>query len=133
MKEEIASSQMEIEKAKSLGVDVTMIEQLLNKANKTYEEQNFDKTRDYLRYVDERLQNLLEKRNEAIKTIRDAREAIAEVKSTKDVTIAENFIVKANSLLDQGNYREAINYANKAKDRVKRQQGKVLSREEPRL
>jgi hypothetical protein len=132
LKGKIETSQIELEKAKSLGMDVTMIEQLLDKARKTYKENDFDKTEDYLRYVSERLENLMDKRNEAIMLIRTAREAIAEVKGTTDVTIAENFLVKASSLLEQGNYREAINYANKAKDRVGRKEVRH-ERDEPRL
>ncbi len=40
----------------------------------------------------------------------------------------ENFLVKADSLLKEGDFREAINYAKKAKDRAQR-----LQRREMRL
>jgi hypothetical protein len=48
------------------------------------------------------------------------------MRGSADLTIVENFLVKADSLLLDGDYREAINYAKKAKDRAQRLQRKEM-------
>jgi hypothetical protein len=66
------------------------------------------------------------KRDEALQAIKEAREVLSGMRGSADLTIVENFLVKADSLLLDGDYREAINYAKKAKDRAQRLQRKEM-------
>ena len=111
-----------------MGVDTTNIDQLLKTAKRSLNENAYDKAKQYIGYANERLENLRAKRNEAQEAIKEAKEVLSGMRGTTDLTIVENFLVKADSLFEEGNYREAINYANKAKDRAIR-----LQRREMRL
>ncbi|MEE9150932.1 MAG: CARDB domain-containing protein, partial [Thermoplasmata archaeon] len=128
LRDEISRVQDKLDKTKSLGVDTTNLYQLLKTAKRSLNEGNHNKTKQYLGYANERLESLIAKRDEAIQAIKEAKEILSGMRGTTDLTIVENFLVKADSLLAEGNYREAINYAKKAKDRAMR-----LQRREMRL
>jgi tetratricopeptide (TPR) repeat protein len=128
LKEEISRVQDKLDKTKSFGVDTTNIYQLLKTAKRSLSDGDYNKSKQYLGYANERLDNLIVKREEALKAIKEAKEILSGMRGTADLTIVENFLVKADSLLAEGDYREAINYANKAKERAQR-----LQRREMRL
>jgi len=128
IKDEMARIQDKLDKIKSLGVDTTNVSQLLKTAQKNLDDGDLDKAKQYLGYANERLDGLAAKRDEAIRAIKEAKEMLSQMRGTADTTIIENFLVKADSLLAEGNFREAINYANKAKERAVR-----LHRREMRL
>jgi hypothetical protein len=128
LREEISRVQDKLDKTKSLGVDTTNIYQLLRTAKKSLNDRDYNKSKQYLGYANERLDNLIVKREEALKAIKEAKEILSGMRGTADLTIVENFLVKADSLLAEGDFREAINYANKAKERAVR-----LQRREMRL
>jgi hypothetical protein len=128
LKDQMARVSDELNKTKSQGVDTNNIDGLLNTAKKNLSEGEHAKAKQYLGYANERLKNLNVKRNEALEAIREAREVLSGMGGSEDLTIVENFLVKADSLLKEGDFREAINYAKKAKDRAQR-----LQRREMRL
>ncbi|UCG68121.1 MAG: hypothetical protein JSV09_09850 [Thermoplasmata archaeon] len=128
LKDEIARVQGKLDKTKSLGVDTTNISQLLRTAKRSLSDGDHHKSKQYIGYANERLDNLMSKRDEALKAIKEAKEILSQMRGTADLTIVENFLVKADSLLQEGNFREAISYANKAKERAVR-----LQRREMRL
>ncbi|UCE74020.1 MAG: hypothetical protein JSV56_13530, partial [Methanomassiliicoccales archaeon] len=128
LKVEMSRVQEQLDKTKSFGVDTTNIDQLLKTAKKSLSDGNHNKAKQYLGYASERLKNLMAKRDEAISAIKEAKEVLSGMRGTTDLTIVENFLVKADSLLKEGDFREAINYAKKAKDRAVR-----LQRREMRL
>jgi uncharacterized membrane protein len=128
LKDEIAKVQDKLDKTKSLGVDTSNIDQLLRTAKKSLGEGDHNKSKQYLGYASERIDNILSKRDEAESAIKEAKEVLSGMRGSADMTIVENFLVKADSLFEEGDYREAINYANKAKERAVR-----LQRREMRL
>jgi hypothetical protein len=128
LKDELAKVQDKLDKTKSMGVDTNNISQLLSTAKTSLADGDHHKAKQYLGYANDRLENLMGKRDEALKAIKEAKEILSGMRGTADLTIVENFLVKADSFLSEGNYREAINYANKAKDRAAR-----LQRREMRL
>lgn len=128
LKDEMARVSDKVNKVKSLGLDTSNIDQLLRTANKSLSEGDFNKARQYLGYANERIDNILTKRDEAQSAIKEAKEVLSGMRGSADLTIVENFLVKADSLFEEGDYREAINYANKAKERAVR-----LQRREMRL
>jgi uncharacterized membrane protein len=117
-----------INRTKSMGVNTANIDQLLRTAKKSLGEGDLNKTRQYIGYGNERLDNLTSKRDEAENAIREAKELLSSMRGSADLTIVENFLVKADSLFSEGNFREAKNYAIKAKERAMR-----LQRQEMRL
>jgi hypothetical protein len=121
LRDEIARVQDDLDKTKSQGVDTSKIDQLLRTAKK-----NNAKAKQYIGYASERLKNLTSKRDEAVSAIKEAREVLSAIRGSTDLTIVENFLVKADSLLKDGDFREAINYAKKAKDRAQRLQRKEM-------
>ncbi len=125
---EISRVEDELYKTKNLGVDTANIDQLLRTAKKSLRDGEHNKTKQYLGYANERLRNLTAKRDEALNAIKEAKEFLSGMRGTTDLTIVENFLMKADSLFEEGDYREAKNYANKAKDRAIR-----LQRREMRL
>jgi hypothetical protein len=128
LKDEIARVQDKLDKTKSLGVDTSNIGQLLRTAKKSLNEGDHNKSKQYLGYASERIENILSKRDVAQSAIKEAKEVLSGMRGSADMTIVENFLVKADSLFEEGDYREAINYANKAKERAVR-----LQRREMRL
>lgn len=128
LKDEMARVQDKLDKTKSLGVDTSNIDQLLRTAKKSLSEGDHNKSKQYLGYASERIENILSKRDEAQSAIKEAKEVLSGMRGSADMTIVENFLVKADSLFEEGDYREAINYANKAKERAVR-----LQRREMRL
>ena len=124
----MARVQDKLDKTKSLGVDTSNIDQLLRTAKKSLSEGDHNKSKQYLGYANERIENILSKRDEAQSAIKEAKEVLSGMRGSADLTIVENFLVKADSLFEEGDYREAINYANKAKERAVR-----LQRREMRL
>ena len=128
LRDEMSKVQGRLGKAKSSGVDTTSIDQLVKTARKSLDEGTLDKAKQYLGYANERLDALMAKRDGALKAINEAKDILSGMRGTTDLTIVENFLVKADSLFKEGNYREATNYANKAKDRAVR-----LQRREMRL
>jgi HEPN domain-containing protein len=128
LRHELTQVKDKLDKTKSLGVDTTNIDQLLRTAKRNLSEGNHHKAKQYLGYASERIDNLMAKRDEAQRKIKDAKEVLSSMRGTADLTIVENFLVKADSLFEEGDYREAINYANKAKERAVR-----LQRREMRL
>jgi hypothetical protein len=128
LKEEMARVQDDLDKVKAQGVDTSSIDQLLRTSKKNLADGDHTKAKQYLGYASERLKNLMAKREEAVIAIREAREVLSGMRGSADLTIVENFLVKADSLLKEGDFREAINYAKKAKDRAQR-----LQRREMRL
>jgi hypothetical protein len=126
LRDEIARVEDELDRTKSQGVDTNNIDQLLRTAKKNLSEGNNTKAKQYLGYASERLKNLVAKRDEALQAIKEAREVLSGMRGSADLTIVENFLVKADSLLKDGDYREAINYAKKAKDRAQRLQRKEM-------
>jgi hypothetical protein len=128
LKDEMARVHDKLDKTKSLGVDTSNIDQLLRTAKKSLSEGDHIKSKQYLGYASERIENILSKRDEAQSAIKEAKEVLSGMRGSADMTIVENFLVKADSLFEEGDYREAINYANKAKERAVR-----LQRREMRL
>jgi hypothetical protein len=128
LSEEMARVQDDINRLKSQGVDTSSIDQLLRTSKKNLSDGDPTKAKQYLGYASERLKNLMAKREEAVIAIREAKEVLSGMRGSADLTIVENFLVKADSLLKEGDFREAINYAKKAKDRAQR-----LQRREMRL
>lgn len=128
LKDEFARVQDKLDKTKSNGVDTNNISQLLSTAKRSLSDGDHHKAKQYLGYANDRLENLNAKRDEALKAIKEAKEILSGMRGTADLTIVENFLVKADSFLSEGNFREAINYANKAKERAAR-----LQRREMRL
>lgn len=128
LRDEISRVQDKLDKTKTLGVDTTNIYQLIKTAKRNLSEGDHNKAKQYLGYANERIEGLMAKREEALKAIKEAKEILSGMRGTMDLTIVENFLVKADSLMAEGNYREAINYAKKAKDRAVR-----LQRREMRL
>ncbi len=128
LRDEISRVQDKLDKTKSLGVDTTNIYQLIKTAKRNLSEGDHHKAKQYIGYANERIEGLMAKREEALKAIKEAKEILSGIRGTMDLTIVENFLVKADSLMAEGNYREAINYAKKAKDRAVR-----LQRREMRL
>ncbi len=124
--QEMAKVQEDIDRLKSQGVDTSSIDQLLRTSKKNLSEGDITKAKQYLGYASERLKNLMAKREEAVIAIREAKEVLSGMRGSADLTIVENFIVKADSLLNEGDFREAINYAKKAKDRAQRLQRKEM-------
>jgi uncharacterized membrane protein len=128
LKDDIAKVQDKLDKTKSLGVDTSNIDQLLRTSKKSLSEGDLNKSKQYIGYASERIDNILSKRDEAQSAIKEAKEVLSGMRGSADMTIVENFLVKADSLFEEGDYREAINYANKAKERAVR-----LQRREMRL
>jgi uncharacterized membrane protein len=128
LKDEISKVKDKLYKTKSLGIDTANIDNLLSMANRSLDAGDTDKTKQYLKYANERIDGLMAKREEAVQAIREAKEVLSGMRDSSDMTIVENFVVKADSLFEEGDFREAINYANKAKDRALR-----LQRREMRL
>jgi hypothetical protein len=128
LRDEISRVEDELYKTKNLGVDTANIDQLLRTAKKNLREGEHNKTKQYIGYANERLRNLTAKRDEALNAIKEAKELLSGMRGTTDLTIVENFLMKADSLFEEGDYREAKNYANKAKERAVR-----LQRREMRL
>ena len=126
LKDEIARVSDDLDKTKSQGVDTSNIDQLLRTAKKNLADGDHTKAKQYLGYATERLKNLMAKREEAVSAIREAKEVLSGMRGSADLTIVENFLVKADSLLSEGEFREAINYAKKAKDRAQRLQRKEM-------
>lgn len=128
LKDEMWRVQDRLDKTKALGVDTTNIDQLIKTAKKSLNEGNYNKAKQYIGYANDRLGNLMAKREEALEAIKEAKDLLSGMRGTADVTIVENFLVKADSLFKEGDFREAKNYAQKAKDRAVR-----LQRQEMRL
>ncbi len=128
LKDEISRVQGKLDKTKSLGVDTTNVYQLIETAKRNLSEGDHNKAKQYIGYANERIEGLMAKRDEALQAIKEAKEILSGMRGTMDLTIVENFLVKADSLMAEGNYREAINYAKKAKERAVR-----LQRREMRL
>ncbi|UCF07805.1 MAG: hypothetical protein JSW28_09220 [Thermoplasmata archaeon] len=128
LRDEISDVRDKLYKTKSMGVDTNNIDNLLTMAKKSLDSGDTDKAKQYINYANDRLGSLMAKREEAVRVIREAKEVLSGMRDAADVTIVENFIVKADSLLEKGDFREAINYANKAKERALR-----LQRREMRL
>jgi hypothetical protein len=128
LKGEINRVKDKLYKTKSLGVDTANIDNLISMANRSLDAGDTEKTKQYIKYADERIDGIIAKRGEALQAIKEAKEVLSGIRDSTDMTIVENFIVKADSLFDEGDFREAINYANKAKDRALR-----LQRREMRL
>ena len=128
LRDEISRVKDKLYKTKSLGVDTANIDNLLSMANRSLDAGDTDKAKQYLKYANERIDGILAKREEAVQAIREAKEVLSGMRDSADMTIVENFVVKADSLFEEGDFREAINYANKAKDRALR-----LQRREMRL
>jgi hypothetical protein len=126
LRDEIARVQDDLDRTKSQGVDTNNIDQLLSTAKKNLSEGDNTKAKQYVGYASERLKNLVAKRDEATQAIKEAREVLSGMRGSADLTIVENFLVKADSLMKDGDYREAINYAKKAKDRAQRLQRKEM-------
>jgi hypothetical protein len=126
LKDDIARVSDDLDKTKSQGVDTNNIDQLLRTAKKNLADGDHTKAKQYLGYASERLKNLMAKREEAVSAIREAKEVLSGMRGSADLTIVENFLVKADSLLKEGDFREAINYAKKAKDRAQRLQRKEM-------
>lgn len=126
LKDEIARVSDDLDKTKSQGVDTSSIDQLLRTSKKNLADGDYTKAKQYLGYASERLKNLMAKRDEAVTAIREAKEVLSGMRGSADLTIVENFLVKADSLLKEGDFREAINYAKKAKDRAQRLQRKEM-------
>ncbi|UCE38107.1 MAG: hypothetical protein JSW00_02385 [Thermoplasmata archaeon] len=125
-REEISKAQDKLDKTKSLGVDTANIDQLLSTAKRSLSDGDVNKAKQYLGYANERIDNLMSKRDEALKAIKEAKEVLSGMRGTADMTIVENFLVKADSLFAEGDFREAINYANKAKERAVRLQKREM-------
>lgn len=128
LRDELRRLEDRLDRTKSLGVNTTNIDQLLKTANKSLNEGDQHKAKQYIGYGNERLDNLISKRDEAFNAIREAKELLSQMRGSADLTIVENFLVKADSLFSEGDFREAKNYANKAKERAVR-----LQRQEMRL
>ncbi len=128
LRDEISKVKDKLYKTKSLGVDTANIDNLLSMANRSLDAGDTDKTKQYLKYSNERIDGIMAKREEAMQAIREAKDVLSGMRDSSDMTIVENFVVKADSLFEEGDFREAINYANKAKDRALR-----LQRREMRL
>lgn len=109
-----------IQRARALGVDTTMIEQLLSKAKRSMAEKELDKARNYLKYTEDRVANIMERRREAEIAIEGARGSVAKLKGSGDTTVVENFLIRAQTLFEQGDFRESTSYAHKAEERAKR-------------
>lgn len=128
LRDEISRVQDKLDKTKSLGVDTTNVYQLIKTAKRNLSEGDYNKAKQYIGYANERIEGLMAKREEAFQAIKEAKEILSGMRGTMDLTIVENFLVKADQLMAEGNYREAINYAKKAKERAVR-----LQRREMRL
>ena len=128
LKDEINRVKDKLYKTKSLGVDTANIDNLLSMANRSLDAGDTDKTKQYLKYANERIDGIMAKREEALNAIREAKEVLSGMRDSTDMTIVENFVVKADSLFEEGDFREALNYAKKAKERALR-----LQRREMRL
>ncbi len=128
LRDEISKVKDKLYKTKSLGVDTANIDNLLSMANRSLDAGDTDKAKQYIKYANERIDGIMVKREEALQAIMEAKEVLSGIQDSADITIVENFIVKADSLFEEGDFREAINYANKAKDRALR-----LQRREMRL
>jgi hypothetical protein len=128
LRDEISRVKDKLYKTKSLGIDTANIDNLLSMANRSLDTGDTDKTKQYLKYANERIDGIMAKREEAVQAIKEAKEVLSGMRDSSDMTIVENFVVKADSLFEEGDFREAINYANKAKDRALR-----LQRREMRL
>jgi hypothetical protein len=126
LKDDIARVSDDLDKTKSQGVDTSNIDQLLRTSKKNLADGDYTKAKQYLGYASERLKNLMAKREEAVTAIREAKEVLSGMRGSADLTIVENFLVKADSLMKEGDFREAINYAKKAKDRAQRLQRKEM-------
>jgi tetratricopeptide (TPR) repeat protein len=128
LRDEISKLQNRLDRAKSSGVDTTNIRPLLKTADKSLSEGNHTTVKQYIGYANERLGNLKARWDEARNAIKEAKDVLSGIRGTTDLTIVENFLVKADSLFEEGDYKEATKYAKKAKDRAAR-----LQRQEMRL